>query len=250
MMSKKIKKIINIIPLVLVIAMILYMMSLPLNIKVVYAKSKEDLLVTAYNTLSKDQKEIINNNINNIIKTEWSKYILDEYNIQIRIDELMESKYVDEKMFTKKYTYKLGKVSTPSNISGFIWYLNKYFSSEWDYEEDSLNDEEYEILFYDRFYRVIEDIINNNNSNSVTFSYQIKYFVDRCNEMKKHISETIVGDEKYFNIEYSTKDLTNELEKQIIGLDVVRRPDITYNDMYDLSNEKFIKLILDENIIK
>ena len=217
----------------------------------VYGQDYHKLFLNAYNTLSIDQKIIMSNNIKKNIDEHWSDCIKKVYNKEKRIEELLNSQYENEKIITNTFNYKLGKTSTPSSIAAFISIFDSSYNGIMNYEDDnSMEENEYEKKFYDNFYEIINNVLNN----SSWLDTNVKSFIMHCDQSNKKISKVVDGDNVYINIEYDKTteywngDLVEKYGKKVIGLDVTGRGDITYNFAYSFGNEELIKLLLKEGI--
>ena len=220
--------------------LIAFTIILIVNCFISYSNSETDAVIDTYKSVGMELKELMYKNLKQIIDKEWDIYINNDFEREKRIDILENSKYENDKLVSRNYNYYIGKISTPSTITAFIYCLDRECNMN-SYEYYELTEEETKNVLQNNTLKLITNIINDDEN----VKGYIIYFLKNVNQMKKSINKTIDGDNVYINIEFD-----NEEDKKLLGMSVLNRGDLYYYIYNPYSHNDIIDYILKEDILK
>ena len=203
-----------------------------------YSNNETDVVINAYKSINKEQKELMYHSLKQSIEQEWITYLNNDFEREKRIDILKNSKYENNKLVSKNYNYYIGDVSTPSTIAAFVYCLDRECNMDGYYE---FTDEETNEFLQNKILKLITNIINKEES----VKQYIKSFINNISEMKKTISKTIIENNIYINIEYDTEN-----KQEIPGMSVLYRGDLNFYIYVPYSQTDIIDYIIEEGILK
>ena len=203
-----------------------------------YSNNETDVVINAYKSINKEQKELMYKSLKQLIEQEWITYLNNDFEREKRIDILKNSKYENNKLVSNNYNYYIGDVSTPSSIAAFVYCLDRECNMGEYYE---FTDEETNEFLQNKILKLITNIINKEES----VKQYIKSFINNISEMKKTVSKTVVENNIYINIEYDT-----EVKNKIAGLSILYRGDLNYYIYVPYSQSDIIDYIIEEGILK